>query len=60
MALPTDTAYGIGADAFTARRWMVYCPPRAGVARCPLPVLVALHGLAADSSQQCWALVEAF
>jgi len=64
VVLPTDTLYGIGADAFTnwAVRAMLEAKGR-GLAM-PSPVLVpspaTLHGLVAGMPSVGWELVDAF
>lgn len=64
VVLPTDTVYGIGADAFDRDAVRRLLEAKGRGRAMPSPVLVAspdaLHDLAADIPEQGWALVEAF
>ncbi|WP_328629359.1 L-threonylcarbamoyladenylate synthase [Streptomyces sp. NBC_00353] len=64
VVLPTDTVYGIGADAFNRGAVNSLLEAKGRGRAMPSPVLVAspdaLHDLVTDFSEQGWALVEAF
>lgn len=64
VVLPTDTVYGIGADAFDRDAVDRLLEAKGRDRAMPSPVLVAspnaLHDLVADFPEQGWALVEAF
>ncbi|MGW6703814.1 L-threonylcarbamoyladenylate synthase [Streptomyces sp. NPDC054956] len=64
VVLPTDTVYGIGADAFDRDAVQGLLEAKGRDRAMPSPVLVAspdsLHDLVADFPKQGWALVEAF
>lgn len=64
VVLPTDTVYGIGADAFDPDAVQRLLEAKGRDRAMPSPVLVAspdaLHDLVADFPEQGWALVEAF
>ncbi|MGW5402211.1 L-threonylcarbamoyladenylate synthase [Streptomyces sp. NPDC003952] len=64
VVLPTDTVYGIGADAFDRDAVERLLEAKGRGRAMPSPVLVAsadaLHQLVTDFSEQGWALVEAF
>lgn len=64
VVLPTDTVYGIGADAFYPDAVQRLLEAKGRDRAMPSPVLVAspdaLHDLVADFPEQGWALVEAF
>ncbi|WKV75892.1 L-threonylcarbamoyladenylate synthase [Streptomyces sp. PCS3-D2] len=64
VVLPTDTVYGIGADAFNPDAVDSLLGAKGRDRAMPSPVLVAspdaLHDLVADLPKQGWALVEAF
>ncbi|MFF5809806.1 L-threonylcarbamoyladenylate synthase [Streptomyces sp. NPDC012746] len=64
VVLPTDTVYGIGADAFNADAVDRLLGAKGRDRAMPSPVLVAsaeaLHDLVTDFPKQGWALVEAF
>lgn len=64
VVLPTDTVYGIGADAFDRDAVDRLLEAKGRDRAMPSPVLVAsadaLHELATGFSDQGWALVEAF
>ncbi|HCA85620.1 MAG TPA: threonylcarbamoyl-AMP synthase [Streptomyces sp.] len=64
VVLPTDTVYGIGADAFSAESVGDLLAAKGRGRDMPSPVLVGspntLHGLVTDFSEQAWELVDAF
>lgn len=64
VVLPTDTVYGIGADAFDARAVALLLSTKGRGRQKPPPVLVGdpatLDGLAADVTPEVRALVERF
>ncbi|MFF3860034.1 L-threonylcarbamoyladenylate synthase [Streptomyces sp. NPDC002209] len=64
VVLPTDTVYGIGADAFDGDAVERLLEAKGRDRAMPSPVLVAspdaLHELVVDFPDQGWALVEAF
>ena len=64
VVLPTDTVYGIGADAFNAEAVGDLLEAKGRGRNMPSPVLVGspntLHGLVTDLSEQAWELVDAF
>ncbi|GAA1156172.1 tRNA threonylcarbamoyl adenosine modification protein (Sua5/YciO/YrdC/YwlC family) [Kitasatospora gansuensis] len=64
VVLPTDTLYGIGADAFSPEAVGALLDAKGRGRNMPSPVLVGspttLHGLVTDFSEQAWELVDAF
>ncbi|MFC5721363.1 L-threonylcarbamoyladenylate synthase [Streptomyces gamaensis] len=64
VVLPTDTVYGIGADAFSSAAVGGLLQAKGRGRGMPSPVLVGspntLHGLVTDFSEQAWELVDAF
>ncbi|MGP4111991.1 L-threonylcarbamoyladenylate synthase [Streptomyces sp. 4N509B] len=64
VVLPTDTVYGIGADAFNATAVGDLLEAKGRGRGMPSPVLVGspntLHGLVTDFSERAWELVDAF
>lgn len=64
VVLPTDTVYGIGADAFSREAVGDLLEAKGRGRGMPSPVLVGspntLHGLVTDFSEQAWELVDAF
>ncbi|MFJ8043098.1 L-threonylcarbamoyladenylate synthase [Kitasatospora sp. NPDC096147] len=64
VVLPTDTLYGIGADAFSPEAVSHLLDAKGRGRNMPSPVLVGspttLHGLVTDFSEQAWELVDAF
>lgn len=64
VVLPTDTVYGIGADAFKPSAVGDLLEAKGRGRSMPSPVLVgspnALHGLVTDFSERAWELVDAF
>lgn len=64
VVLPTDTVYGIGADAFSAEAVADLLEAKGRGRNMPTPVLIGspntLHGLVTDFSEQAWELVDAF
>ncbi|RKN40926.1 L-threonylcarbamoyladenylate synthase [Streptomyces hoynatensis] len=64
VVLPTDTVYGIGADAFNATAVADLFDAKGRGRGMPSPVLVGspntLHGLVTDFSEKAWELVDAF
>lgn len=64
VVLPTDTVYGIGADAFSPQAVAVLLAAKGRGRTMPPPVLMAhprvLDGLAIDVTEQTRALAEAF
>ncbi|MDF4253398.1 MULTISPECIES: L-threonylcarbamoyladenylate synthase [Streptomyces] len=64
VVLPTDTVYGVGADAFSADAVGDLLEAKGRGRGMPSPVLVGspntLHGLVTDFSEAAWELVDAF
>lgn len=64
VVLPTDTVYGVGADAFNADAVADLLAAKGRGRGVPSPVLVGspttLHGLVTDFSELAWELVDAF
>ncbi|MGR4882151.1 L-threonylcarbamoyladenylate synthase [Streptomyces sp. LARHCF249] len=64
VVLPTDTLYGIGADAFSPEAVHDLLSAKGRGRGMPTPVLIGspntLHGLVTDFSEQAWELVDAF
>ncbi|RAJ63250.1 tRNA threonylcarbamoyl adenosine modification protein (Sua5/YciO/YrdC/YwlC family) [Streptomyces sp. Amel2xB2] len=64
VVLPTDTVYGIGADAFSPDAVGDLLEAKGRGRNMPSPVLVGspntLHGLVTDFSEAAWELVDAF
>ncbi|AJC55970.1 MULTISPECIES: L-threonylcarbamoyladenylate synthase [Streptomyces] len=64
VVLPTDTVYGIGADAFSPEAVGDLLEAKGRGPGMPSPVLVGspntLHGLVTEFSEQAWELVDAF
>ncbi|GAA2472473.1 L-threonylcarbamoyladenylate synthase [Streptomyces sp. NPDC059506] len=64
VVLPTDTVYGVGADAFSPEAVGDLLEAKGRGRSMPSPVLVGspntLHGLVTDFSEQAWELVDAF
>ena len=64
VVLPTDTVYGIGADAFSSEGVADLLDAKGRGRNMPTPVLIGspntLHGLVTDFSEQAWELVDAF
>jgi len=64
VVLPTDTVYGIGADAFSPDAVGDLLEAKGRGRNMPSPVLVGspntLHGLVTDFSELAWELVDAF
>jgi tRNA threonylcarbamoyl adenosine modification protein (Sua5/YciO/YrdC/YwlC family) len=64
VVLPTDTVYGIGADAFAAEAVADLLEAKGRGRAMPTPVLIGspntLHGLVTDFSEPAWELVDAF
>ncbi|MGY3338798.1 L-threonylcarbamoyladenylate synthase [Streptomyces filamentosus] len=64
VVLPTDTVYGIGADAFGSEAVADLLAARGSGRGVPVPVLIGspntLHGLVTDFSEHAWELVDAF
>ncbi|MFE7095622.1 L-threonylcarbamoyladenylate synthase [Streptomyces erythrochromogenes] len=64
VVLPTDTLYGIGADAFSPEAVHGLLAAKGRGRGMPTPVLIGspntLHGLVTDFSEQAWELVDAF
>ncbi len=64
VVLPTDTVYGIGADAFDKEAVGDLLETKGRGRNMPSPVLVGspntLHGIVTDFSEQAWELVDAF
>ncbi|MFD7422750.1 L-threonylcarbamoyladenylate synthase [Streptomyces californicus] len=64
VVLPTDTVYGIGADAFTPEAVADLLDAKGRGRNMPTPVLIGspntLHGLVTDFSEEAWELVDAF
>ncbi|MGW2049529.1 L-threonylcarbamoyladenylate synthase [Streptomyces sp. NPDC001858] len=64
VVLPTDTVYGIGADAFSSDAVVDLLAAKGRGRNMPTPVLIGspntLHGLVTDFSELAWELVDAF
>ncbi|MFF4798717.1 L-threonylcarbamoyladenylate synthase [Streptomyces sp. NPDC001351] len=64
VVLPTDTVYGIGADAFSSEAVADLLEAKGRGRNMPTPVLIGspntLHGLVTDFSEPAWELVDAF
>ncbi|MET8974325.1 L-threonylcarbamoyladenylate synthase [Streptomyces sp. NPDC004539] len=64
VVLPTDTVYGIGADAFSSEAVSELLDAKGRGRNMPTPVLIGspntLHGLVTDFSELAWELVDAF
>lgn len=64
VVLPTDTVYGVGADAFSPEAVGDLLEAKGRGRNMPSPVLVGspntLHGLVTDFSESAWELVDAF
>jgi len=64
VVLPTDTVYGIGADAFDATAVADLLAAKGRGRDMPVPVLVGswttIEGLSASMAQRTWDLIEAF
>ena len=64
VVLPTDTVYGIGADAFSSEAVADLLEAKGRGRNMPSPVLIGspntLHGLVTDFSELAWELVDAF
>ena len=64
VVLPTDTVYGIGADAFDAAAVADLLAAKGRGRDMPVPVLVGswttIEGLSASVAQRTWDLIEAF
>ena len=64
VVLPTDTVYGIGADAFSREAVADLLEAKGRGRNMPTPVLIGspntLHGLVTDFSETAWELVDAF
>ena len=64
VVLPTDTVYGVGADAFTPEAVGDLLEAKGRGRNMPTPVLIGspntLHGLVTDFSEMAWELVDAF
>ncbi|MEE1938763.1 L-threonylcarbamoyladenylate synthase [Streptomyces sp. TRM 70361] len=64
VVLPTDTVYGIGADAFSPEAVGDLLEAKGRGRGMPSPVLIGspttLHGLVTDFSERAWELVDAF
>jgi tRNA threonylcarbamoyl adenosine modification protein (Sua5/YciO/YrdC/YwlC family) len=64
VVLPTDTVYGVGADAFSREAVHDLLDAKGRGRNMPSPVLVGspntLHGLVTDFSELAWELVDAF
>lgn len=64
VVLPTDTVYGIGADAFSASGIAALLAAKGRGRDMPVPVLVGspttLHGLVSRFPESGWDLVDAF
>ncbi|MFD5711166.1 threonylcarbamoyl-AMP synthase [Streptomyces pharetrae CZA14] len=64
VVLPTDTVYGIGADAFSKEAVGDLLQAKGRGRNMPTPVLIGspntLHGLVTDFSELAWELVDAF
>ncbi|MEW2625576.1 L-threonylcarbamoyladenylate synthase [Streptomyces sp. NPDC048106] len=64
VVLPTDTVYGIGADAFSSEAVADLLAAKGRGRNMPTPVLIGspntLHGLVTNFSELAWELVDAF
>jgi len=64
VVLPTDTVYGVGADAFDAKAVASLLAAKGRGRDMPVPVLVGswttIEGLASFVSERTWELIEAF
>jgi L-threonylcarbamoyladenylate synthase len=64
VVMPTDTVYGLGADAFKPDAVADLLAAKGRGRNMPTPVLVGepttLHGLVSDFSESAWELVDAF
>ncbi|MGK5530308.1 L-threonylcarbamoyladenylate synthase [Streptomyces sp. URMC 129] len=64
VVLPTDTVYGIGADAFNTGAVADLLAAKGRGRGMPSPVLIGspttLHGIVTDFSERAWELVDAF
>ncbi|GHA33195.1 threonylcarbamoyl-AMP synthase [Streptomyces tauricus] len=64
VVLPTDTVYGVGADAFSSEAVADLLEAKGRGRNMPTPVLIGspntLHGLVTDFSEMAWELVDAF
>ncbi|WP_059012059.1 L-threonylcarbamoyladenylate synthase [Streptomyces specialis] len=64
VVLPTDTVYGIGADAFSTGSVADLLAAKGRGRGMPSPVLIGspttLHGIVTDFSEKAWELVDAF
>ncbi len=64
VVLPTDTVYGVGADAFNSEAVADLLAAKGRGRNMPTPVLIGspntLHGLVTDFSERAWELVDAF
>jgi Sua5/YciO/YrdC/YwlC family protein len=64
VVLPTDTVYGLGADAFSPEAVRELLAAKGRGRSMPSPVLVGspttLHGLVTDFPEWAWELVDAF
>lgn len=64
VVMPTDTVYGIAADAFNADAVAGLFAAKGRGRHMPSPVLIGspttLHGLVTDFSEKAWELVDAF
>ncbi|WP_225834796.1 L-threonylcarbamoyladenylate synthase [Streptomyces sp. NK08204] len=64
VVLPTDTVYGIGADAFSGDAVADLLAAKGRGRNMPTPVLIGspntLHGLVTNFSELAWDLVDAF
>ncbi|MFD5317035.1 L-threonylcarbamoyladenylate synthase [Streptomyces sp. NPDC127098] len=64
VVLPTDTLYGVGADAFNTGAVGDLFEAKGRSRGLPSPVLIGspntLHGLVTDFSERAWELVDAF
>ncbi|GLF94680.1 L-threonylcarbamoyladenylate synthase [Streptomyces yaizuensis] len=64
VVLPTDTVYGVGADAFSSEAVADLLEAKGRGRNMPTPVLIGspntLHGLVTDFSESAWELVDAF
>ncbi|MFS8198835.1 L-threonylcarbamoyladenylate synthase [Streptomyces sp. CWNU-52B] len=64
VVLPTDTVYGVGADAFSSEAVSDLLEAKGRGRNMPTPVLIGspntLHGLVTDFSEMAWELVDAF